>query len=150
MKIKVYKAAFFYNGIIHGETTFNAFNVAEAKKIAQLHKKNIPELAKIGRVKTIVELISIDGKPIKLPEISEDDGFLIRLNALRKSCEVLAKAGLLGNFKSQPTFETTDIVQDYIRNDSQNNSSNGFSLKIVLVYLYIVMMIVSILIFFLI
>jgi len=38
------------------ETSFEAKNLKEAKKMAQSHKKNTPEIQKAGRVRTSVGL----------------------------------------------------------------------------------------------
>lgn len=53
--MKTYEAIYTdQNGKIVSKTTFEAQNLKEANKMAQLHKRNTPEIQKAGRVSTFV------------------------------------------------------------------------------------------------
>lgn len=53
--MKTYEATYTdQNGKIVCKTTFEAQNMKEANKMAQLHKLNSPEIQKAGRVSTFV------------------------------------------------------------------------------------------------
>jgi hypothetical protein len=64
--MKTYEATYTdQTGKIVCKTIFDAQNLKEANKIAQLHKRNTPEIQKAGRVSTFVGSRENDLKNIK-------------------------------------------------------------------------------------